>query len=99
MLNMFSKPATQEDVDAGRAIFCVPDERSKIYDLGVSLPVRAKTRKDIGNEEENPIPAGSVVEVVQCEIVDGTDVLVGFRQDSEEGVCSLEEIEILPAQP
>jgi len=91
---VFNKPATKEDVEAGLAIFCVPDDRSKIYDLGVPLPARARTRRDIGPEEK-PIRAGSIVEVIQCEIVDDAEILVGFRQDSEEGVCALEEIEIL----
>ena len=42
-----------------------------------------------------PIPEGTIVEVIQCEIVDGKDILVGFRKNSDEGVCMLEEVEIL----
>jgi hypothetical protein len=99
MSNVLNRRATKEDIDAGLAVFCVPGERSRPYDLGAPLPVSARIKHDIGKEEgEKPVSAGTIVEVVQCEIVDEKEILVGFRQDSDEGVCALEEIEILGSQ-
>jgi hypothetical protein len=95
-----SKRATKNDVESGRAVFYIPDDRSDPYDLGYSLPVRARVNRDIGLEEgEKPVLAGTIVEIIQCEIVDSKEILVGFRHDSEEGVCMLEEVTILPVQP
>jgi len=37
---------------------------------------------------------GTQVVFVQAEIVDGKDVILGFLQDGEPGICALEEVEV-----
>jgi hypothetical protein len=44
------------------------------------------------------IPAGTPVEIIQCEIGDNGEILVGFRYDGGEGICMLNELKILEAQ-
>jgi len=87
-------PATQADVDKGTAVFCIPDSRSKVYDLGSPLPVEAAVTTDmeVGGEGER-IPAGTIVTVVQAEIVDESDVLLGFVYGEERGVCMLDQVQ------
>lgn len=86
--------ATQADVDSGKAAFWVPENRSKAYDLGFPLPAQAVIRKGLECKEgEEPIPAGTFVTVVQAEIVDGSDVLIGFTYEGGQGVCAFDEIE------
>lgn len=95
------KPATEEDCKAGVAIFFVPDNRSKVYDLGRPLPLPARYRQDteIGTGDElKIIPAGTLVEIVQCEIGDNGEILVGFRYNRGVGICMLNELEIIEHQ-
>src|SRR5258708_31239553 len=95
------KPATEEDCKAGRAIFYVPDNRSKIHDLGRPLPLQARIKQDteVGTGlEQGIIPAGTPVAIIQCEIGDNGEIVVGFRYDGGEGICMLNELEILEAQ-
>jgi len=90
------KPATEDEVRAGKAIFHVRAGRSRVYDLGCPLPVKAILKEDIDfGDSGKPVPKGTMVEVVQVEIVDGTDVLVGFRIGAEDGTCVLDELEIM----
>src|SRR6478672_8974792 len=91
-------PATEEDCKAGRAIFYVPDNRSTVYDLGRPLPLPARYRQDteIGTGDQlRNIPAGTPVEIIQCEIGDNGEIVVGFRYDGGEGLCMLHELEII----
>ena len=92
-------PATEEDCKAGRAIFFVPDNRSTIYDLGKPLPLQARIKQDteVGTSQEI-ILAGTLVEIIQCEIGDNGEIVVGFRYDGGEGICMLNELEIPEAQ-
>ena len=88
-----TRPATEADVQNGKAVFCIPDGRSQVYDLGVSIPAPAKLAKEMElGEGETALKAGTSILVVQAEIVDGKDVLVGFRVGESQFVCSLEEI-------
>ena len=92
------QPATEEDCKAGRAIFYIPDNGSKVYDLGQPLPMQARVREDTETSTANKqeiIPAGTPVEIIQCEIGDNGEILVGFRYDGGEGICTLKEIEII----
>jgi hypothetical protein len=92
------QPATEEDCKAGRAIFYIQDNRSKVYDLGRPLPLRARIRQDTETstaDKQKIIPAGTPVEIIQCEIGDNGEILVGFRYDGREGICMLKEIEII----
>jgi len=91
-------PATEEDCKAGQAIFYIPDNRSKVYDLGRPLPLTARYRQDTETstaKEQGIIPAETVVEIIQCEIGDNGEILVGFRYAEGEGLCMLNELEIL----
>jgi ribosomal protein L2 len=74
------KPATEEDCKAGRAVFYVPNNRSTVYDLGRPLPLPARYRQDteIGTAAQlEIIPAGAPVEIIQCEIGDNGEIVVG----------------------
>ena len=95
------KPAKEEDCKAGRAIFYVPDNRSTVYDLGRPLPLPARIRQDTETrtaDQKEIIPAGTPIEVIQCEIGDNGEILVGFRYDGGEGICMLNELEIIEPQ-
>lgn len=85
--------ATQDDVDHGVCVFFIPEERSAPYALGRPLPAAARiVRPNDGSD----FPAyGTEVQIVQAEIVDGVEILVGFLTDGAEGVCVLEDVELL----
>jgi hypothetical protein len=82
--------ATEADIDAGAAIFCVPDGRSVTYQLGRDLPLRARV---VG--PNTGIATGTEVEILQAEIADTGDILVGFVNGEQECVCKLHEIELI----
>ncbi len=85
--------ATQDDVDKGRAVFWIPDSRSKVYHLGFPLPADAIVVADMEvGEAEEYIRAGTTVTVIQAEIVDEKDVLLGFRYEGGTGVCDLNQL-------
>lgn len=86
------KPATAEDVERGNAVFHVPDSRSKVYELGFSLPAQAVAVNNIDVGEGEKIAAGMEVTVIQAEIVDDRDVLLGFSYEGGNGVCSADEV-------
>jgi len=91
-------PATEEDCKAGRAVFYVPDNRSKVYDLGRPLPLQARVRQDMElgtDQEQEIIPAGTPVEIIQCEIGDNGEIVAGFLYDGNPVICMLAEIEII----
>jgi hypothetical protein len=93
--------ATEEDCKAGRAIFFVPDNRSTVYDLSKPLPLQARYKQNTETstaDQQWIIPAGTLVEIIQCEIGDNGEIVVGFRYDAGEGICMLNELEILEAQ-
>ena len=92
--NTDKKPATEADVEQGLAAFWIPDQRSNVYDIGVLLPAPAIVAKDIEVGENERIPAGTPVTVIQAEIVDEADIIIGFKYDGGIGVCSLQEITI-----
>jgi hypothetical protein len=87
------EPATEEDARNGSAAFFVPEStRSKVFDLGVALPAGAVLLEEVG--EENPVPAGTRVQLIQAEILDDLHVLLGFTYDGGVGICTLEGIAI-----
>lgn len=98
------KPATEEDCKAGRAIFFVPDNRSSVYDLGNPLPLQARIRQETevskvsADGEPEMISAGTLVEIIQCEIGDNGEIIVGFRYPGGEGICMLRELELVEAR-
>lgn len=88
-------PATPEDVRQGRAVFSVPDGKSRVFSLGTSFPIAAVLVVDITRDDGAVVPAGTAINIVQVEIVDEKDILVGFRYgNSEEGLCLLEDTNI-----
>jgi hypothetical protein len=66
--------------------------------LGRPLPLQGQIELDaeIGTaDQQEVIPAGTPLEIVQREIGDNGEILVGFRYDGGEGICMLNEIEII----
>ena len=95
------KPATEQDCKAGVAIFYVPDNRSKVHDLGRPLPLPARYRQDteIGTADQMKIiAAGTPVEIIQCEIGDNGEIIAGIRYYDGVGICMLNELEIIEGQ-
>ncbi len=86
--------ATEDDIRSGKAIFYVQDGRSTPYDLGRQLPAAASAKIDMQIGDGKIIPAGTAITIVQAELADTGNVLIGFRYDGGEGLCSLEEIEL-----
>lgn len=87
-------PATQKDCEEKRAIFFCPDG-SEVADLGKDLPCKARY---VGPDAEGlGIKKGDVIEIVQAEqqSADAPVVVIGFRVGKEEGICTLEEIELI----
>jgi hypothetical protein len=88
------RAATQDDVDSATCVFFIPDERSLPYSLGRSLPAAARI---IRPSDGSGFPvAGTEIQIVQSEIVDGSEILIGFLTNCAEGVCTIEDVELLP---
>jgi len=83
--------ATEADFHSGAAVFHVPDGRSVPYSLGRDLPIRAELVKSEGTDW----PVGSQVSIVQAEISDGKDVILGVVHGDEQGICTLEDVKLL----
>jgi hypothetical protein len=90
------RPAIESDARNGLAVFYVAEGRSKVFDMGVALPAQGILLEDAG--EEQPIPAGTSVQVIQAEILDDRSVLLGFSVNGKQGVCTLEQIAIEPTK-
>jgi hypothetical protein len=84
-----ARAATVEDSETGRAIFYIPEARSKPYSMGRPFPLPAKI---ILPDEDN---YGQVVQIVQAEIGDNGDILLGWVSGQEEGICMLGDVEVL----
>jgi hypothetical protein len=80
--------ATQADQNAEEVIFYIPDGRSVPYRLERDLPLRARL---VG--ETTGFPIGTEIEILQAEMADNGDVLIGFMVGDDEGICMLNEIE------
>ena len=86
------RAATKADQDAEEVTFYIPDGRSVPYQFGRDLPLSARL---ISSEEATGFPIGTVIEILQAEIGDTGDVLIGFMAGEEEGICQLNEIELI----
>jgi hypothetical protein len=84
--------ATQADQDAKDVIFYIPDGRSVPYRFEHDLPLRARL---VGTEETTGFPIGTEIEILQAEIGDTGDALIGFIVGEDEGMCLLKEIELI----
>ncbi len=85
--------ATQADVDSGSCVFFIPDERSKPYQFDRLLPIPARLTSE---HEIDGMPPNAEILIVQAEIGDTNDVLLGFlTKDLVEGICQLAEVEVL----
>lgn len=63
--------------------FYIPDHRSAPYSFGRKLPVTVVVAKpDVGDGLPSP---GTILEIVQAELVDGKDVVLGFVNGDDEG--------------
>jgi hypothetical protein len=88
------RAADEDDCKAGRAIFYIRDSRSIPYDLGQPLPLSAKIKQDAHVSPGDVIRAGTVIEIIQCEIDERGKILIGFRYAGREGICTLDEVEM-----
>ncbi len=86
------RAATQADQDAETVIFYIQDGRSVPYRFERDLPLRARL---VGTEETTGFPVGTEIEILQAELGDTGDVLIGFVAGEEEGICMLHEIELI----
>lgn len=86
------RAATKADSEAGEVVFYIEEGRSAPYSFGRDLPLRARL---IGAEDTTGLAQGTVIEILQAEVGDTGDVLIGFVTDAEEGVCMLHEIELI----
>jgi hypothetical protein len=79
------RPATDEDVDAGRAVFAVGGEP-----VALELPACAIVREE-GVGEETPVIA------IQAERIEDGTVAVGFRllNGGGSGIATLDDVELL----
>jgi hypothetical protein len=68
------------------------DGRSAPYQFGRALPLRARL---LGSEGQSGFPDGTVIKVLQAEVGDNGEVLIGFVAGEEEGICQLNEIELI----
>ena len=84
--------ATQADQDAEEVVFYIPDGRSVPYRFERDLPLRARL---VGTEKTTGFPIGTEIEILQAEIGDTGDVLIGFIVGEGEGLCLLHEIELI----
>ena len=89
---MNGRVATQADQDAEEVIFYIPNGRSVPYRFERDLPLRARL---VGTEETTRFPIGTEIEILQAEIGDTGDVLIGFIVGEDEGICLLHEIELI----
>jgi hypothetical protein len=80
--------ATQADQDAEEVIFYIPEGRSVPYRFERDLPLRARL---VGATTGFPI--GTEIEILQAEVGDNGEVLIGFMVGDDEGICLLKEIE------
>jgi hypothetical protein len=88
------KSATESDVREGRAIFYVKDDRSVPHDLGRPMPLAAIVKKTMEVSGGKSIPPGTSIMVVQAEKPDDGSVLIGFRYNGGQGICTIDEIEL-----
>jgi hypothetical protein len=64
--------------------------------------LQARLRQDTEastTDQVEVIPAGTQVEIIQCEIGDNGEILVGYRYDGGVGLCMLYELEIVETPP
>ncbi len=87
-----NRVATEAEGEAGEVIFYIPDHRSIPYSFRRNLPVTAVvTKPDVGDGFPAP---GTILEIVQAELVDGKDVVLGFINGDDEGICMLEDVQL-----
>ena len=87
------RAATEEDVHPGGAIFFIPDNRSVPYSFGSDLPVSVKIVK--ADDGDGFPPPGTLVRILQAERTDEDSVILGFKYDGGDCVCTLEDVEML----
>ena len=50
---------------------------------------------EYGTEEKTGFPIGTEIQILQAESGDTGDVLIGFMVGEDEGICLLQEIELI----
>ena len=87
-----NRVASEEEANSGEAIFFIPENRSKPYTFGCPSPIMAKVVKF--DKHDGFPPPGTRLQIVQAEKVDGKDVVLGFVNGEEEGICMLEDVQL-----
>jgi hypothetical protein len=85
-----SRCANANDVKSGRAVFFISEGRSEPYPL--ALPTLATVTKGIDLENGEFLKPGTRIKIIQAEVVDGEDVLLGFEHDRVWGLCFLQDV-------
>jgi hypothetical protein len=85
-------PATQQDVASGKAIFCVPNGLSLVFDLGVALPAEGYVKRPIAVKGGNPVPVGTPLTILQAETGPKDKVMVGAVILGKKFVCTLDDV-------
>ena len=85
---VFGRLATEQDVKEGRATFYIDGDRATLKPITLSLPACAVLREE---KKETPVIVIQAEETPKSKTV-GVRFLGGGN-----GVCTLEELEILPA--
>jgi hypothetical protein len=87
--------ATQADVDTGNCVFFMPDQRSTPFSFDRELPISAVVILE--DDAQNFAPKGTVVTIVQAELGDTGDVLLGVLYgDDQQALCLLSDVEVVP---
>ncbi|RRA48423.1 hypothetical protein [Acidipila sp. EB88] len=84
--------ATEQEAEAQTVIFFVPEQRSEPYSFAHALPLIA--RMALSDPREGFPPVGAPVEIIQAELVDGKDVVLGFLYQGEPGLCMLQDVNV-----
>jgi hypothetical protein len=88
------RAATSEDAEKRSVVFYIPDSRSVSFTFDRSLPLKAVVTKP--DDGDGFPPPGSVVYVVQAEIGDNGEVVIGLMYgDDQEALCLLRDITVI----
>jgi hypothetical protein len=88
------RAATSEDAEKRSAFSYIPDSSSVPFTFDRSLPLKAVLTKP--DDGDGFPPPGSLVYVVQAEIGDNGEVVIGLMYgDDQEALCLLRDITII----
>jgi hypothetical protein len=88
------RPATPEDVAQGKAIFSVPGNVSKVYDLGVPLPAPGRVKRPILAGKATVAEPGIPITVVQAQTGPKGTIMLGILIAGRKVVCTMDDVEL-----